>query len=142
MTAALWVVDTNVVVAAVLTGEPASPPAQILTRMLSGELRFTLCVELLSEYRKVLLRPRIQVRHALSEAEVDALLEALATNAVILDIAGRNEIAPDPGDNHLWRLIAARTGMGLITGDALLIRKPPAGCHAHTPKDWLEQNTT
>lgn len=141
MTAALWVVDTNVVVAAILTADPASPPARILTRMLSGELRFALCVELLGEYRKVLLRPRIQTRHGLAEAEVDAILEALATNAVILDIVGRNEIAPDPGDNHLWRLIAARTGTGLITGDARLIRNPPAGCRALTPKDWLEQAT-
>lgn len=107
--------------------------------MLSGELRFALSMELLAEYRAVLLRPRIQSRHGLSETELDTLLEALATNAVILDITGRDEIAPDSGDNHLWRLLAARSGAGLITGDALLIRKPPAASRVLTPRDWLQQ---
>jgi hypothetical protein len=39
----------------------------------------------------VLLKERIQVRHGLTGDEVDALLEVLATDAVVVDIAGRAE---------------------------------------------------
>lgn len=134
-----WVVDTNVVVAGILTGDFASPPAQILERMLSGELRFVLSVELLGEYRRVLLRPHIRSRHGLSEKEIDSVLEALTINGAIVDIQGREETAPDPGDNHLWRLLAARVGSGLITGDALLVRKPPPRSRVLSPAEWLEE---
>lgn len=135
----LWVVDTSVVVAGVLTTDPESPPVRILDGMLNGQLRFLLCVELLAEYRTVLLRQRIRARHGLSGDEVDALLKALATDAAVVDIAGRNETAPDPGDNFLWQLLAARPGAGLITGDSALLEGPPPGTRVISPRTWLDE---
>lgn len=135
----VWVVDTSVLVAGLLTADPESPPARILDAMLAGEVRFLLCVELLAEYRTVLLRERIRVRHGLAVAEVDALLEALATDAVVVDIAERNETAPDPGDDFLWRLLAARSGAGLITGDAALLGHPPPRTRVISPRVWLDE---
>ena len=137
----VWVVDTSVVVAGLLTLDPESPPARILDAMLGGQVRFLLCVELLAEYRTVLLRERIRARHGLAAAEVDALLQALATDAVVADIAGRSETAHDPGDDFLWRLLAARPGAGLITGDAALLERPPPGARVISPRAWIhEQN--
>lgn len=107
--------------------------------MLAGELRFLLCVELLTEYRTVLLRKKIRARHGLDEDEIDLLLEALATNAVVADIAERDETAPHVGDNHLWRLLSARPGAGMISGDARLLRKPPPDTRLVTPRDWQEE---
>ena len=132
-------VDTSVLVAGLLTHDPESPPARILDVMLTGELRFLLCVELLTEYRTVLLRERIRERHGLSVAEVDALLEALATDAAVADISGRKETAPDPGGNFLWRLLAARRGAGLITGDLALLGRPPLGAPVISPRDWIDE---
>lgn len=110
--------------------------------MLAGGLRFLLSVELLSEYRRVLLRKKIRTRHGLTEEQIDALLSALATSAVVADIAGRAETAPDPGDNHLWRLLAVRPAAGLITGDALLLNNPPPATRVLAPRDWLEAQIT
>lgn len=62
---AIWVVDTSVLVSAVLSGD--GPPARILAQMLSERMRYALSVALLAEYRCVLLRPRIRSRHGLSE---------------------------------------------------------------------------
>lgn len=137
---ALWVVDTNVVVAGLLANDAASPPGKVLDAMLTGELRFLLCVELLAEYRTVLLRKSIRMRHGLDEDEIDALLEALATNAVVADIAERDETAPDAGDNHLWRLLAARPEASMISGDALLLRQPPAKRRVISPRAFLDES--
>ncbi len=138
----VWVVDTSVLVAGLLTADPKSPPARILDSMFSGQLRFLLCVELLAEYRSVLLRERIQARHGLAVTDVDALLEVLATDAVVADIVGRTENAPDPDDDFLWRLLAAQDGAGLITGDAALLQRPPPRTRVISPRTWLEDLVT
>lgn len=138
----VWVVDTNVLVAGLLTAEITSPPAIILDAMLAGQLRFLLCVELLAEYRTVLLRKAVQKRHGLKETEVDALLEALATNAIVADIAGRTETAPDPGDNCLWRLLAVRSDAGLVTGDTVLLQQPQPGARVISPRKWLDERNS
>lgn len=137
----VWVVDTSVLVAGLLTPDSESPPARILDAMLAGEIRFLLCVELLAEYRTVLLRERIQSRHGLAAAEVDGLLEALATDAIVVDIAGRNETAPDSGDDFLWQLLAARSGAGLITGDSALLERPPPRRRVVSPRAWVDEQS-
>lgn len=135
----VWVVDTNVLVAGLLTADTESPPAKILDAMLEGEFRFLLCVELLAEYRAVMLRKRVRQRHGLEVSEVDALLEALAIDAIVVDITGRTEEAPDPADNFLWQLLAVRPGAGLVTGDASLLKKPPSGTRVISPRQWLDE---
>ncbi|MEX2122592.1 MAG: putative toxin-antitoxin system toxin component, PIN family [Woeseia sp.] len=138
----VWIVDTNVLVAGLLSTDAASPPVKMVDAMLSGEIRYLLCVELLAEYRTVLLRKRIQRRHGMDENEVDALLEALATSAVVADIAGRTETALDAGDNFLWRLLAVRSDAALVTGDARLLENPPPGECVLSPRAWLDEGTS
>ena len=136
----VWVVDTNVVVAGLLTADAESPPARILDAMLEGELRFLLRVELLAEYRTVMLRKRVQKHHGLGVSEVDTLLEAFAVDAIVADITGRTEEAPDPGDNFLWQLLSVRPDAGLITGDSSLLQKPPLGRRVISPRQWLDES--
>jgi polysaccharide export outer membrane protein len=54
MTLGLWVVDTNVLVAALLTAQADSPTARTLDAMLDGSLMFLLSPALLAEYRRQL----------------------------------------------------------------------------------------
>ncbi len=60
MTLPVAVIDTNVVVSDLLTGEPVPPTAVLLDGMLRGRFTYLLSLELLAEYREVLLRPRIR----------------------------------------------------------------------------------
>ncbi|MGI8925392.1 MAG: PIN domain-containing protein [Tepidiformaceae bacterium] len=76
----LAVVDTNVVVAAVKTHDNASPTARVLRAMVTEEPRFLLSVDVLAEYRTVLLRPRIARGHGLGIAGVDLLIERLVSH--------------------------------------------------------------
>lgn len=133
----LWIVDTNVLVAGLLSRNSDAPPVRIVDAMLATRLRYLISVELLAEYRTVLLRSKIRERLGWDENEMDRLLEAVSRNAVVADLSGRDEMAPDPGDHHLWQLLAARPEAGLITGDSLLLQKAPPGAWVLTPRDWL-----
>ena len=57
------IVDTNVVVAGLLTRTAGSPVARILDGMVLARFAFALSEPLLAEYRAVLLRPHIRARH-------------------------------------------------------------------------------
>ncbi len=115
------IIDTNVVVAGVLTGHADSPVARILDGMLAAAFRFVVSEALLAEYRAVLLRPRLRRRHGLSAPEVDALLTGLARHAIVLAPSGdATALAPDPGDQFLWDLLATRADLVLVTGDQRL----------------------
>jgi putative PIN family toxin of toxin-antitoxin system len=122
--AKILIVDTNIVVAGLLTSDQASPPARILDAMLEGELLYLLAAGLLEEYSAVLRRPRIADRHGLVDSEIDSLLTGLVANAIWRE-AGADSPAPDPGDDHLWDLLAAEPGSVLVTGDELLLSNPP-----------------
>ncbi|KAI5912303.1 putative toxin-antitoxin system toxin component, PIN family [Azoarcus sp. PA01] len=64
----LFIIDTNVLVAGLISGEPTSPTARILDAMLDGGLLYVLSPAVLTEYRAVLLRPRLRRAHGLAEA--------------------------------------------------------------------------
>ena len=97
----LVVVDTNVVVSGLLSSQPQSPPCLVLDGMLEGRFPFLLSLELLSEYRRVLLRPRIRERHGLNEDEIDAILTQIVANGILREARPVPNRAPDEGDDHL-----------------------------------------
>lgn len=128
MTDRLFVIDTNVFVAGLISAQPSSPTVQILDAMMGGRILFLLSPALLREYRLVLLRPKLVRLHGLGESEIDRLLTELTANALwrepTEDVASS---APDPGDDHLWALLASEAAAVLVTGDALLLDNPPPG---------------
>lgn len=115
------IVDTNVVVAGLLTQSDASPVARILDGMLSAAFPFVMSEALLAEYRTVLVRPTLRKLHGLTVAEVESVLTDLAQHAIMLTPVAAPP-APDPGDQLLWALLAARADLLLVTGDKLLLR--------------------
>lgn len=115
------IVDTNVVVAGLLTADETSPVARILDGMLGATLRFVLSEALLAEYHAVLTRPKIRASHGLTVAEIEIVLTSIAQHAILLvPVAGT--LAPDRGDQLLWDLLAARADLLLVTGDKRLLR--------------------
>ena len=114
------IVDTNVVVAGLLTAHETSPVACILDGMLAAAFPFVVSEALLAEYRTVLVRPNLRKLHGLTLTEVDAILTDLAQNAIVLTPV-QAPPAPDPGDQLLWELLAARADLLLVTGDKLLL---------------------
>lgn len=115
------IVDTNVVVSALLTKSDSSPVARILDGMLTAAFPFVLSEALLAEYRTVLVRPEMRKLHGLAILEIEAVLVDIAHHAIVLDPKA-GPPAPDPGDQHLWDLLAVRADLTLVTGDKPLLR--------------------
>ncbi len=134
----VFVVDTNIVVAGLITSAPQSPTALILDAMLKGNMAFLLSPELLSEYRGVLLRPKIVRIHKLSMDEVEQVLVEITANAVWREATpNKSHPCPDPKDSHLWALLDSEPSAIMITGDQLLVNNPRPGSSVITPAGWL-----
>ena len=129
------VIDTNVVVAGLITADAGSPTARILDGMRRGAFPFLLSDALLAEYREVLLRAKIRKLHGLGEQEVDQVLTEIATHAIVRQPEARTG-APDAKDNHLWSLLHAQPGSVLVTGDRALAGKPPPKSAVLQPREF------
>ncbi|MCU0813520.1 MAG: PIN domain-containing protein [Burkholderiaceae bacterium] len=127
---AIFIVDTNVVVAGLLAAVPSSPVARVLDGMLAAAFPHAVSEALLGEYRTVLLRPAVRKLHSMSVDDVERLLVDLVQQAIVLQPAELAEpagskmgrpLAPAPGDQFLWDLLACRPDLVLITGDRRLL---------------------
>ena len=116
--------DTNIIVAGMISAAPGSPRVQILDAMLNGALMYLMSAELLDEYSAVLHRPRISRQHGLTDDEIDTVLTELVANSVWREPASTTS-APDPGDDHLWALLSSQAESVLVTGDKLLLENSP-----------------
>ena len=131
------IVDTSVVAAGLLTANGESPVARILDGMLAAAFPFVVSEALLAEYHAVLVRPGLRTRHGLSVAEVETLLTDIAEHAIVL-VPVAAPPAPDPGDQLLWGLLAARADLLLVTGDKALLRDPGMWPRVVTPQSFVE----
>lgn len=130
------IVDTNVVVAGLLTGSAASPVARILDVMLAAAFPFVVSEALLAEYHAVLVRPGMRRQHGLTVAEIGTLLTGIAQHAIVLAPVAAPR-TPDPGDQLLWGLLAARGDLLLVTGNKALLRDPGMPARVATPQAFV-----
>ncbi len=123
-----FVIDTNVLVAGLIAADTSSSTARVVDAMLTGEVIFLLSPALLREYRAVLLRSRLARLHRLTEEEIDHLLAEIVANALWREpAAAAPQVPPDPGDGHMWALLASEPGAALVTGERALLANPPPG---------------
>jgi putative PIN family toxin of toxin-antitoxin system len=111
-----YVLDTNVLVAAVRSPEGAS--AEILRRALRGQMKVLCSVPLFMEYESVLLRPEHLAAAGVQAHEVINVLDVLAGVVARIEIQflWRPQLK-DPNDDLVLEL--AVNGQGL--GDAVTI---------------------
>lgn len=132
------VVDTNVLVAGLLTADASSPTARVLDGMISARFEFLLSETLLAEYRRVLLRPAIRARLDLDDAEIDELLVTVVQNGIVREPGRTVERAPDRGDQHLFDLAATESGAWIVTGDRLLLERESSRIPIASPRELVE----
>ena len=131
------VIDTNVVVSGILTRQSESPTARIVDGMLSGGFRYLISVELLAEYREVLLRPKISRRHGLSPSEVDVILTDLAAAGAVVDVDPTQTRPGRRDDDHLRRILASVGSAILVTGDKKLFDRKREGRRILSPQEFV-----
>lgn len=118
------IIDTNVVVAGLITSQADSPMVRIPDGMLTAAFPFVLSPALLAEYRAVLLRPKLAKRHGLTTEQIDTVLTELVRHGIVLSPPANQAAAPAPapGDQFLWNLLALRADLMLVTGDKRLLK--------------------
>ncbi|OIP16079.1 MAG: putative toxin-antitoxin system toxin component, PIN family [Comamonadaceae bacterium CG_4_9_14_3_um_filter_60_33] len=116
-----FIIDTNVVVAGLITQRADVSVVRILDGMLRAEFGFVLSEELLAEYRSVLERSKLRKLHGLSTTEIEIVLTDIAQHAIVLTPCAdaKAPVAPDAGDQFLWNLLASRSDLILVTGAKL-----------------------
>ena len=137
MTPEVSIVDTNVVVSGLIGADSNSPPARILDTMLDGSVLYLMSSDLLDEYSSVLRRPGLVRLHGRTDDEIDRLLAGLVANAMWREPAVKGD-APDPGDDHLWALLASCPRGQLVTGDRLLLESSPGDASVTSPRHFAD----
>jgi predicted nucleic acid-binding protein len=90
----------------------------------------------LAEHHAVLVRPSLRKLHGLTLKQIETILTDLAQHAIVLEpVAGPP--APDPGDQLLWDLLAARADLLLVTGDKLLLNDTSMQGRVVTPAEFF-----
>lgn len=133
----LAVIDTNIIVSGLLSQKSA--PYKILSSMFQAKFSYLLSKELLDEYKRVLLRKNVQKNHGLEEQEIVELLINITENGIIKELEEIQEQAPHKNDNHLWQLLYTHQPSILVTGDLLLIKKPPSFAKVMLPGDFIDR---
>ena len=132
------VIDTNVVISGNLASRPDPPAVWIYDGMLAARFPFLVSVDLLAEYRRILLREPIRKKHGMGADRVDKMLTEIALNAIVVEPTHAGASPPDPNDQHLWDLLAARPEAILVTGDRKLLQDPPASASVLSPRGFVE----
>ncbi len=131
------IVDTNVVVAGFPIRRTELPFAGILQGMLNAAFPFAVSEPLLDEYREVLGRPELQKLHELEDGGIESVLAGIARHAIVVTPVAGSPPAPDPGDQMLWDLLAARADLVLVTSDKRLLRDRAMRGRVITPQAFL-----
>ena len=114
------VIDTNVFVSGLML--PASIPGRILAAAQAGGFEIVLCEPILVEIGAALRYPKVRMRIALSDEELDRYVQALRYMADVTDPAGIVVDVPGDSDDEviLATLVVAKADW-LVTGDAALL---------------------
>ena len=127
------VIDTNVLVSALLSSHEDSATVLVLRRIFSGEIVPLLSKAILDEYNAVLRRPKFR----LPEQAVTALLDGLRETAIFIEPGSSGEQLIDPKDLPFYEvaLDAQDDDAKLVTGN---IRHFPKVPFVVTPRQMLD----
>lgn len=126
------VIDTNVIVSAMLKGD--SMPAMVLKEVLLGNINMLAYEEILNEYLEVLSRKKF---HFPINAVID-LVNELKKQAIYVDATPSGEYMPDPDDAVFYEIVMeARKDVDayLVTGNLKHLPEKP---YIVTPKEMIE----
>lgn len=129
------VLDTNVLVSALITPEGAS--AQLLSELRAGAFELVVSPLLVAELGEVLRRPKFQ--RYVSEPEIDAYVELIRREGIVRDDPepSAQPLVADPDDQYLIDLAREARVDALVSGDAYLLELR-GGIPVMSPREFLD----
>ena len=111
----LAVIDTNVLVSALLSKHEDAATVQIVDRLFGGEIIPLISEAILAEYEEVLLRPKFRFPKEI----IWRLIEAVRQNGVDIEPIITGEVFPDQKDLVFYEVAMTKQEEGayLVTGN-------------------------
>lgn len=126
------VIDTNVIVSALLSSEGNSNPTVVLRETLRGRITPLYNEEILDEYREVLSRDKFN----LQKQNVDTVINHVKRSGLKLErTKALNELFPDPKDVVFYEVTLSKDDAYLVTGN---IKHFPQKPFVVTPAEMVE----
>ena len=125
------VIDTNVLVSAMLSRHSDTATVQVVDLFLSGRIIPLFNNEIISEYSEVLHRGKFR----LPESLIDKVLNEIQSKGISLHRTPSTEDFPDPKDIVLYEIALSKDGSFLVTGNTKHFPKSPI---VVTPAQMLE----
>lgn len=107
------VIDTNVIVSALLSPHSDSSTALIRSHLLDGSIVPLYNEEIYQEYLHVLHRPKFH----LPEALIDGVLDAISAKGITLGRTKTEEVFTDPKDVVFYEVALSKEDSYLVTGN-------------------------
>lgn len=109
------VVDTNVIVSALITKNPQSPPYLVLREMLDGKIIPLYHTAIIEEYREVLNRPKFHLK----KETIEIMINSIISNGIEVYPTPTGEILIDMDDLVFYEVAMEKRDDGayLVTGN-------------------------
>lgn len=124
------VIDTNVLVSALITHNPESATAKVVKGLLQQDFVPMYDANIIAEYEDVLHRAKF---HILQEV-ADALIFYIMEHGIEASRADFAEAMPDEDDRVFYEISLSHEDSFLVTGN---LKHYPATPHVITPADFL-----
>ena len=127
------VIDTNVLVSALLTSREDAATVQIVRKMITGEVTPVYSKAILQEYREVLRREKF----GFSEDAAEMLIAGIVKFGIEIDPDQSMTVLQDMSDLPFYEIVISRPGKDafLITGNK---KHFPAEPFVVTPREMLD----
>ena len=133
------VLDTNILISALITRN--TPPDKLYQAWLRGEIELVIADAQIAEIYDVISRPRL--RRYIDADEADAIVENIATRALIITELPVVSVSPDPKDNPILASAIVGKAELIVSGDKkdLLALGDVDGIPVVTAREALERIT-
>ena len=125
------VIDTNVLVSALITKNPEASTAKVVRLLLEHEFVPLYDADIISEYEEVLHRSKFPILKETAEA----LLSFIIENGVESSRVHFAESMPDEDDRVFYEIALSEEGSFLVTGN---LKHYPTSPHVIPPAQFLE----
>ena len=129
----LAVIDTNVIVSALLNHDGESNPSIVLTSVISGSITPLYNENILSEYKDVLSRDKFPFR----QEDVESTIDLFVKKGILIDTTVPiKDNFPDLDDVVFYEVAMSMEGTYLVTGN---IKHFPINSIVVTPAEMVEK---
>lgn len=125
------VIDTNVLVSALLTSNINSPTVKVINALLDNDVTSLYNDEIIDEYKDVLNRPKFKF----SKKTVNFYIKAIQQQGISTQRTQSDEVFPDPKDIVFYEVAMSKEDAYLVTGN---IKHFPQKPIVVTPAEMLE----